>query len=362
MMQAFNGNRGCNWGAAVTQPYDKLFQVPRWIGIFFGTIFRNSLTEPISYIVAVFLTFYLFSKFVTNTLRHLMEKSTISCILLGAVPFIYYIFDYTTTVYTDWLYSGVRGVLWFMPSIFTIFYFVFGILYILELQKQMNINRERDMLAAQLHGTQTELSSLRQMHQAAAAYRHDMRHHFAMLQGMAAEGNLEKMKAYMKMAQTDIESISPIRYCENETLNLILSTFSNRASQAGVVLTVEVSLPDRIPLRDTELCALLSNGLENAIYAASSYPDAQNRFMAFKAMVQNDSLLLLIENPYGEAVVMKDGLPQSAHGNHSYGVRSIAAIVNSHGGQVLFNTENEIFRLKILIPLMHSHPETGEIA
>lgn len=110
MMQAFNGNRGCNWGVAVTQPYDKLFQVPRWIGIFFGTIFRNSLTEPISYIVAVFLTFYLFSKFVTNTLRHLMEKSTISCILLGAVPFIYYIFDYTTTVYTDWLYSGVRGV------------------------------------------------------------------------------------------------------------------------------------------------------------------------------------------------------------------------------------------------------------
>lgn len=326
-------------------------QVPRWISMFWGAVFNSVLIEHISYILAVLSAYYLFKKYIAGTLRLLMERSAKFCTLLGVIPLLYYLFDYITTIYTDLLYQGANGAVQFMPSIFSIFYLTFGILYNVETQNHMRINRERDMLAARLRSTHSELASLRRMQNIAASYRHDMRHHFAILQGMAVEGNLEMIKTYLSTAQSDIESITPIRYCENETVNLILSTFSAKANQAGVTMTVDAELPVSLPLSDTELCSLLSNGLENAISAASACLDAANRTVSVKAEVINDKMLTTIKNSYTGAVAMKDGLPQRTHDGQGYGVHSITAITHTHGGQSHFSTENGVFTLKIMLPL-----------
>jgi hypothetical protein len=325
-------------------------QVPRWIGSIGGAVFSSRVGEHICYIVAVFFAYYLFQRYVAGTLRQLMEKSTKSCVLLGAVPLFYYLFDYVTTIYTDLLYRGVNGAVQFMPSVFSIFYFVFIILYYVEIQKQMRAHRERDMMAAQLHGAHSELVSLRQMQNNAAAYRHDMRHHIAILQGMASEGSIERIKTYLNIAQSDIDAITPIRFCENETVNLILSTFFTKAKHAGITMMVDAKLPSSIPLSDTELCSLLSNGLENAIIAATCL-DSERRVVSVKATVYKANLLISIDNPYTGVIVMKGGLPQSSLEGHGYGTRSIASIADAHGGQAIFSAEDGVFTLKIMVPL-----------
>ncbi|HOK42247.1 MAG TPA: ATP-binding protein [Thermoclostridium caenicola] len=207
------------------------------------------------------------------------------------------------------------------------------------------------MLAAQLHGAHSELVSLRRMQEAAAAYRHDMRHHIAVMQSMAAEGNLEKIKNYLKVTQSDIDAITPIRFCENETVNLIMSTFHSKAKQAGVELTADTKLPDSIPISDTELCSLLSNGLENAVSAASACSGAERRTVSVKAMIHKNNLLILMENAYEGEVVITNGLPQASHEGHGYGTRSIAAIADAHGGQAVFSASQGVFALKIMLPL-----------
>ncbi|NMA65097.1 MAG: sensor histidine kinase [Clostridiaceae bacterium] len=326
-------------------------QVPRWIGSIGGSIFKSTLGDHICYILAVFIAFYFFYKYVAVTLIQLMEKSKKSCILLGAVPLFYYLFDYITTIYTDLLYQGVSGAVQFMPSVFSIFYFVFIILYYVEMQKQVRAHRERDMLEAQLHGAHSELVSLRQMQDLAATYRHDMRHHFAILLGMASEGNIEKIKKYLNSVQADIDAITPIRFCENETANLILSTFYTKAKNAEITMKVDSKLPSSIPLSDTELCSLLSNGLENAVLAASACLNPEHRVVTVKTMVHKTNLLIFIENCYEGAIVMKDRLPKSSGKGHGYGTRSIQAIADAHGGQAIFTAENGVFTLKIMIPL-----------
>ncbi|NLU52061.1 MAG: GHKL domain-containing protein [Clostridiaceae bacterium] len=325
-------------------------QVPRWIGSIGGAIFKNALAEHITYIFAVFAAFYFYYKYVADTLILLMGKSAKTCILLGAVPMFYYLFDYITTIYTDLLYQSVSGAVQFMPSVFSIFYFVFIILYYVEMQKQTIAQRERDMMAAQLHGAQSELATLRQMQDLAAAYRHDMRHHFAILQGMAMDGNIEKIKSYLNAARSDIDAITPIRFCENETVNLILSTFYTKAKNAGVTMKVDTRLSGSMPLSDTELCSLLSNALENAIMAASAC-HYSNRFVTAKETVHKSNLLILIENSYTGKIVMKEGLPQSSAEGHGYGTRSIAAIADAYNGHAIFSAINGIFTLKIMLPM-----------
>ena len=161
--------------------------------------------------------------------KNMMERSAKSCMLFGAMPAFYYLFDFAATVYTDFLYSGARTAVQLMPFVISTFYFVFVLLYYSETQKHASIQRERDILDTQLRQAQTEFASLRQMQQNAAAYRHDMRHHFALLQRLAIEGHVDEIKEYLKTAQSDIDAITPLRFCENETINLILSSFATKA-------------------------------------------------------------------------------------------------------------------------------------
>ncbi len=326
-------------------------QAPRWIGFLAGGIFSSGLADHIIYIVAVFLAYYFLKRYVAGSVRQLMEKSNNSCLLLGAVPIFYYIFDYTTTIYTDILYSGAKWAVQFMPSTVSIFYFVFVILYYAETQKQANAQRERDMLASQLNLAKTEFATLRQLQEFTAVYRHDMRHHFAFLQGLAKEGSVDKIREYLSSAERDIDAITPLRFCENETVNLILSSFAAKAKQAKVSMTIDAKLPETLPLSDTELCSLLSNGLENAIAASAGCPDSARRTVAFKALVHKSKLLISIENSYSGEIVMKDGTPLSMIEGHGYGSRAIASIAEWHGGQAIFSAEDGVFALKIMLPL-----------
>jgi len=125
-----------------------------------------------------------------------------------------------------------------------------------------------------------------------------MRHHFALLQGLASNEHIEEIKKYLRTAQSDIDTITPLRFCENETVNLILSAFVAKAKQSGILLTVDAKLPDTLLFSDTELCSLLSNALENAIQASEHIPDSNKRIIRLHMYSKNTKLCIDIRNSY----------------------------------------------------------------
>ena len=318
-------------------------QAPRWFGFLAGATLDSRLADHIFYIVFVFFAYYFLKRYVAGSVRQFMEKSTKSCLFLGGVPLFYYLFDYITTIYTDVLYSGAEWAVHFMPSIVSVFYFVYVILYYTETQKQAILQRERDMLDVQFRLAQTEFVSLRQLQQNAASYRHDMRHHFVLLQGLASKENIEGIKEYLRTAQSDIDAITPICYCENETVNLILSAFTTKAKQAKIMLTVDAKLPDSLPFSDTELCSLLSNALENAIQATKNINDENKRYIMLRVFSKNNKLCIDIRNRYQIEPTFHQGLPVSKEQGHGFGTKSMAHIVEKHGGVFQFSVKDGWF-------------------
>ena len=318
-------------------------QAPRWFGFIAGAALDSRLADHVFYVGAIFLFYYFLKKYVAASVRHLMEVSTKSCLFLGGVPLFYYLFDYTTAIYTNVLYSGTEWAVQFMPSTISVFYFVFVILYYAETQKQASLQREKDMLDAQFRLAQTEFASLRQLQQNAASYRHDMRHHFALLQGLASKEHIEGIKEYLRTAQSDMDAITPTRFCENETVNLILSAFATKAKQAEIMLTVDAKLPDLLPFSDTELCSLLSNALENAIHACEQIPDRNKRIIRLRMYSKNNKLCIDLHNSYQAEPVFRQGLPVSKEQGHGFGTKSIAHIVEKHGGVFQFSVKDGWF-------------------
>lgn len=318
-------------------------QPPRWIGTVTGEAFDSASMDHIGYIAAVFVMYYFLQKYVVNSSRHLMERSVNSCLLFGAIPAFYYLFDHAATVYTDFMYSGARAAVQFMPFVTSTFYFVFVLLYYAETQKQASIQRERDMLDLQFHQAQTEFASLRKLQQNAAAYRHDMRHHLALLQGLASEGRIEEISDYLRTAQSDMDAITPIHFCENETVNLILSSFAARAKQSEILLTVDAKLPDSLAFSDTELCSLLSNALENAIHACENIADSNKRHIKLRMYSKNNKLCIDIRNSYQIEPVFHQGFPVSSEQGHGFGTKSMVHIVEKHRGLYQFSVKDGWF-------------------
>ncbi len=318
-------------------------QAPRWFGFIAGAALDSRLADHVFYVGAIFLFYYFLKKYVAASVRHLMEASTKSCLFLGGVPLFYYLFDYTTAIYTNVLYSGTEWAVQFMPSTISVFYFVFVILYYAETQKQASLQREKDMLDAQFRLAQTEFASLRQLQQNAASYRHDMRHHFALLQGLASKEHIEGIKEYLRTAQSDMDAITPTRFCENETVNLILSAFATKAKQAEIMLTVDAKLPDLLPFSDTELCSLLSNALENAIHACEQIPDRNKRIIRLRMYSKNNKLCIDLHNSYQAEPTFRQGLPVSKKQGHGFGTKSMAHIVEKHWGVFQFSVKNGWF-------------------
>ena len=113
---------------------------------------------------------------------------------------------------------------------------------------------------------------------------------------------------------------------------------------------IDVKIPSTLAIPDAEICALLSNGLENAIHAVAEL-EKPYRYGVFYCELKQGKLLIEIKNPYTGCINFKNGLPTSEEPGHGYGCQSIRAITEQHHGICTFQTENNIFLLRIVLPM-----------
>ena len=199
-------------------------QIPLWCGLAVRLFSDNKIIYTIVYVGCAFVTFYFLYHYESNLAQHFMPKANKSVYILGILPLCYYLFDYASTIYTDMLYTSNEFVVQFMPSICCIFYFVFIFYYYHKLEEQEQAERLAESLHMQLTHAAIDLNHMRTMQTQAASYRHDMRHHFTYLQALAGTGNLDKIQEYIQTAQSDLDAITPKRFCSNELINPEVTT------------------------------------------------------------------------------------------------------------------------------------------
>ena len=170
------------------------------------------------------------------------------------------------------------------------------------------------------------------------------------IEGLLNAGESRQAAEYVARVQSDIAAITPRRFCENELVNLLCSSFLDKAQRSGVELTVDARLPRELPISDTELCSVLSNGLENAVRAAASSGVA-SPWAELYCGVKLNKLLIEIKNPYAGTVTLRDGVPVSGREGHGFGCRSISAIARSHGGLCVFQAQGGLFCMQVILPV-----------
>ena len=336
----------CRWDlslVAVVVSYS-LCQLPRWIGLVLSAL---GMSEPAAIIVHLSLSqilLVLLSRFCLPSIHAMLKCMQHLLTGFGALPIIYYLYDYFM-VYTARRYAAVMAFSELLPTGLVLFFVLFALAYQRENLRRRNAEEDRGIMEMKLSHAEREISMLRTIEEQTAIHRHDLHHHLTMIDSMLGAEKYVQASEYIRQVSDHVAAVATERFCENETVNLLLGAFSRRAQECEIPFSVRAPLPENLPFPDSELCALISNALENAIHAAG---EAETPFVEVYCGVRKNKLLLEVKNACRGNVPMENGMPASAKDRH--GCRSIQTIVLRHKGVSRFEEENSVFTLRIAIP------------
>ncbi len=195
-----------------------------------------------------------------------------------------------------------------------------------------------------------ELSAYEEYINISRQYRHDMRHHNALIRELLNREDINAALAYLKDYDDSIVETVLQQYCSNSVANAIFRLYEHRAQADGIDFAVNANIPNALPLTAPELGGILSNLLENAWESCRSYTKP-SPFIAVFADTNESQFLIEIKNNLSYEVLFRNGLPVSTKESGGTGTKSIIRIVQKHSGMCRFKQSGNEFIVQIIIPL-----------
>ena len=299
-------------------------------------------------IVTTVVVFIVLIRFVSNAAAQLMQRPTKALLIFALMPFTYYLFDYTTGVYTALLYSGKEVVAEFLGFALCIAYLLFLLIYFKQYEERREAEQRNRMMEMQRAQSQKEIEANRRSEYAVSLLRHDMRHFLSGISAYIDNGEYDKAKEYISGIVSYADKTAMRKYCKNEIVNMILSSYSNEIDEKQIDFRCSVQVPQQLSVSDIDLTSILSNALENAIHAVIPL-ETEKRHIVLDMRKSDDKLLISIKNTFAEKPELTEGLPQTKRSGHGFGTQSIRYVTEKLNGNCQFSVKDDWFVLRIIL-------------
>ncbi len=183
-------------------------------------------------------------------------------------------------------------------------------------------------------------------------YRHDMRHHLIVLDGMLRQGDTSAARQYVGELSGKLASLAQTVWCANTAVNAVLAAYFTQAEETGCQVKAEVRVPAQLPYGEMDLCIILANTLENAIRACWEVPQDKRLLRLKLELTDNQRLTLFVENACSQLVTFgPDGLPVTSQSDseHGLGLRSVQGVARRHRGLMRCQCEEGKFLLWVAL-------------
>lgn len=215
-----------------------------------------------------------------------------------------------------------------------------------EENQRMQSEKEYLQLAAENMSRRLELMEEVSAQNSRAS--HDRRHFNNVLLELLEQGKTGEATAMLQAQNKATHKISKI-YCENPAVNAAVCHYAGLAEQEGIPTEIVLDIPGNIPVDALELSMAISNLMENAIKACGELSDNRAPYLRFTCRSMG-RLLLEIENPCTDVTVLDhSGYPVTCKEGHGIGSKSVIAFSKKHDGELLYEIENGVFRVRLLV-------------
>lgn len=213
--------------------------------------------------------------------------------------------------------------------------------------RERRYQAEKELLEMNEELLYHQLKEMRESGKEALRMRHDIRHHFLLIEEYIKNGENEKLLAYVKQYEEDVESGRAERICANETINSILTVYGRYAKKEKIRITMDVKAAEEIAVRNIDMVAVLANVVENAIHGClrSERPEKK---IGLSIIQKDNKIVIRCKNTCAENVEFRNGLPVSSSGRN-VGISSIMKVVSDYNGDTDFSIADGMFTVRILM-------------
>lgn len=258
----------------------------------------------------------------------------------GLIPIEYTYLNNPMTVY---LY------LILLISVFLIYLVVFRMFHIA--QKRMLAEQKASRYEAQITVQAEQYQKLMEQISETRRIRHNLRYQLIAIRQYITEGDQEKLLSYVDEQIQNIDSLVIGQFCENETINALLSYYCYLAEEKKIKMTASVSCNKELNISAPELSVLLGNLLENALYA-SEHAVAEFRYITLNILQKGNIIAFTVDNGFNGKVNLVNGSYASVKEDHvGFGLDSVLKITEEHNGNAIFDHDNFVFHSSVAIQL-----------
>ncbi len=210
----------------------------------------------------------------------------------------------------------------------------------LELSEQ---NHRLEMQSLQYENLQTRIADARRA-------KHDVRHHIALMQSYLKKRDYDALGRYLEQYSRSLPDDELVSFCENSAVNPVLLYFAQQARRQGVGFDAQVSLPEKIPIDQTDLSVLFGNLLENALEACLREAGDGKRIVV-RCRSDAYALLLTVDNSFtGRFRDERRGAVRSRkHAGHGLGLLSVRTIAEKYHGLCRFESDGQMFYASVML-------------
>lgn len=200
-------------------------------------------------------------------------------------------------------------------------------------------NSESQLIKEQLRMRTIQFRQLYENMEQVRHANHNMRHHFTMIEGYLEKGNVDKSLDYVRTYIENIPRQEVAHICDNYTVDIMVGHYERLAKENALQFQTKMDVPEILAVEDMDLCTIIGNLLDNALYACLSMDKSQPRDILFSIQLLNHNLLIHMENSYdGKIKMAKDGkkfLTTKPTGN-GIGLESVRILAEKYNGAVKY--------------------------
>ena len=210
---------------------------------------------------------------------------------------------------------------------------------------------DKRIAAYQRELIETHYREVENMYRQIRGWRHDYRNHIQMMKVLAANGDMDALKAYLDELDTDLNTVDTVVKTGNPMADAILNSKISLARSRNIPTQVDAHIPVKLKMSELDLCCIIGNLFDNAMEASMALPEEKRMIRVYMDM-KGTQLYISFTNFTAAKKLSKvgKGFKTSKGEGHGFGLVRIDDIVSRYDGYLSRNGEDGAFTTEILIP------------
>jgi len=210
---------------------------------------------------------------------------------------------------------------------------------------------DKRIAAYQRELIETHYREVENMYRQIRGWRHDYRNHIQMMKVLAANGDMDALKAYLDELDTDLNTVDTVVKTGNPMAGAILNSKISLARSRNIPTQVDAHIPVKLKMSELDLCCIIGNLFDNAMEASMALPEEKRMIRVYMDM-KGTQLYISFTNFTAAKKLNKvgKGFKTSKGEGHGFGLVRVDDIVSRYDGYLSRNSEDGAFTTEILIP------------